>query len=106
MPKRRQLPNIHPGEILSEEFLSPLDITQYRLAKDIGVPQTRIAAIVKKRRSITPDTALRLAKYFGTTPQFWLNLQAEYDLEELKRTQTADLAKIQPSDALKKTASA
>ena len=100
------MPNIHPGEILSEEFLSPLDITQYRLAKDIGVPQTRIAAIVKKRRSITPDTALRLAKYFGTTPQFWLNLQAEYDLEELKRTQTADLAKIQPSDALKKTASA
>ncbi|MDY7024708.1 MAG: HigA family addiction module antitoxin [Cyanobacteriota bacterium] len=72
---------IHPGEILLEEFLEPLGISQYRLAKDIGVPPTRIGTIVHGKRSITADTAIRFARYFGTTELFWLNLQNHYDLE-------------------------
>lgn len=72
---------VHPGEILLEEFLEPLDISQYRLAKDISVPARRINEIVHGTRSITADTALRLARYFGTSERFWLNLQARYDLE-------------------------
>lgn len=76
---------IHPGEILHEEFLKPLEISQYRLAKDIGVPPIRINEIVHGKRIITADTALRLSKYFQTTPEFWLNLQNHYDLEEQKR---------------------
>jgi antitoxin HigA-1 len=76
------LNNIHPGEILSEEFLQPMGISAYRLAKDTGIPQTRISEILKGRRRITADTALRFSKYFGTTPKFWLGLQDDYDLEE------------------------
>jgi addiction module HigA family antidote len=72
---------IHPGEILAEEFLAPLGVTQYRLAKDTSVPARRINEIVKGDRSISADTALRFAKYFGTSELFWLNLQARYDLE-------------------------
>ena len=72
---------IHPGEILMEEFLEPLGISQYRLAKDINVPPRRINEIVHGKRSITADTALRLARFFGTTERFWLNLQVRYDLE-------------------------
>lgn len=71
----------HPGEMLVEEFLKPMGITQYRLAKDIGVPQARISKIVKGERSITPDTALRLSRYFGMSAEFWMNLQAGYDLK-------------------------
>jgi antitoxin HigA-1 len=77
-----RLPNIHPGEILRLEFLEPLDITPYRLSKDIGVAQTRISEILSEKRSITADTALRLSHYFGNSPQFWLNLQAQYDLRQ------------------------
>lgn len=77
----RKLPLIHPGEILHEEFLKPLEISQYRLAKDISVPPRRINEIVHGQRSITADTALRLARYFGTSERFWLNLQTRYDLE-------------------------
>jgi addiction module HigA family antidote len=77
----RKLSPIHPGEILMEEFIEPHRITQYRVAKDIGVPPRRINEIVLGRRSITADTALRLGRYFGTTAQFWLNLQARHDLE-------------------------
>lgn len=77
----RKLPVIHPGEILLEEFLKPLGISQYRLAKDISVPARRINEIVHGERSITADTALRLARYFGTSERLWLNLQARYDLE-------------------------
>lgn len=77
----RLLPPIHPGEILAEEFLGPLGVTQYRLAKDTSVPARRINEIVKGERAISADTALRLAKYFGTSDLFWLNLQARYDLE-------------------------
>jgi len=79
--KNRVLSHITPGEILEEEFLNPMAITQYRLAKDIGVPPRRINEIVKGRRAITADTALRLGRYFRMSPEFWLNLQTHYDLE-------------------------
>jgi len=81
----QKLPTIHPGEILLEEFLNPLGISQYQLAKDISVPPRRINEIVHGQRSITADTALRLARYFGTSERFWLNLQARYDLELQKQ---------------------
>src|SRR5208337_2023206 len=82
MARRPQkLAPVHPGEILLEEFLNPLGISQYRLAKDTSVPPRRINEIVRGTRSITADTALRLARHFGTTDRFWLNLQAHYDLE-------------------------
>jgi len=77
----RKLAPVHPGEILLEEFLVPLGISQYRVAKDIRVPPRRINEVVRGQRSITADTALRLARYFRTTERFWLNLQTRYDLE-------------------------
>ena len=77
----KKLAPIHPGEILLEEFLEPMGITQYRLAKDVTVPPRRINEIVHGKRGISADTALRLSKYFGTTERFWLNLQTRYDLE-------------------------
>jgi addiction module HigA family antidote len=77
----RKLPSIHPGEILQAEFLEPLGISQYRLARDISVPPRRINEIVHGKRAITADTALRLARYFGMSDRFWLNLQTRYDLE-------------------------
>jgi len=76
-----KLPAVHPGEVLLEEFLAPTGLSQYRLAKDISVPPRRINEIVHGKRAITADTALRLARYLGTTPRFWLNLQAQYDLD-------------------------
>lgn len=79
------LPNIHPGEILLEEFLKPLAISQNKLARDIKVPPRRINEIVLGKRALTPDTALRLARYFGTSERFWLGLQLDFDLEEAKR---------------------
>jgi addiction module HigA family antidote len=81
MMAKKIMDPIHPGEILMEEFLEPLGISQYRLAKDISVPPPRINEIVHGKRSITADTALRLARFFGTTERFWLNLQVRYDLE-------------------------
>lgn len=78
---KRDFPPIHPGEVLHEEFLTPLGISQYRLAKDIHVPARRINEIVLEKRGISADTALRLGRYFGMTPQFWINLQSRYDLE-------------------------
>ena len=77
-----RLSNIHPGEILKEEFLIPLNISAYRLSKETFIPQTRISEILKKKRRITADTALRFAKFFSTTPKFWLGLQDDFDLEE------------------------
>jgi addiction module HigA family antidote len=77
-----RLKNIHPGEILLEEFLIPLNISAYRLSKDINIPQTRISEIINRRRRITADTALRLSNYFGNSAKFWLGLQNDYDLEE------------------------
>ncbi len=81
---KAKLAPIHPGEILMEEFLKSMEISQYRLAKDISVPARRINEIVQGKRSITPDTALRLSKYFGLSERFWVNLQARYDLEAEK----------------------
>ncbi|MEE9502168.1 MAG: HigA family addiction module antitoxin, partial [Candidatus Aminicenantaceae bacterium] len=78
---KKKLPPIHPGVILLEEFLNPIGISQYRLAKDINVPPRRINEIVHGKRAITADTALRLGRFFGTSPQFWLNLQGRYDIE-------------------------
>jgi antitoxin HigA-1 len=77
-----KLPPIHPGEVLQEEFLQPLEITQYRLSRDISVSPRRINEIVQGKRAITADTALRLGRFFGMEPQFWLNLQSRYDLEK------------------------
>ena len=82
----KRLPPTHPGEIVREEFLDPMGISVYALAKAIKVPRSRVNDIVRGRRSITADTALRLARYFGTTPEFWINLQARYDLEMAKNT--------------------
>jgi antitoxin HigA-1 len=79
--QNEKMPPIHPGEILLEEFLRPMKISQYRLAADISVPARRINEIVHGKRSITADTALRLGRYFGISPQFWINLQSHYDLE-------------------------
>lgn len=90
MSKAKLLPPIHPGEILREDFMRPLGLSMNRLALDLHVPVTRIAEIVHGRRSITPDTAMRLARYFNTTARFWLNAQASHDLEvaqdELQRS--------------------
>ncbi len=82
---KKRLPNVHPGEVLLEEFLRPLDISQNRLAREIKVPPRRVNEIVLGKRAITPDTALRLARYFGTSERFWLGLQLDYDLEEAQR---------------------
>jgi addiction module HigA family antidote len=78
---KTRLPPVHPGEVLLEEFLKPMDISQYRIAKEISVPPRRVNEIVLRKRGITADTALRLGRYFGTSEQFWLNLQSEYDLD-------------------------
>ncbi len=90
----KQLKNIHPGEILLEEFLLPLNISAYKLSKDIGIPQTRISEIIKENRRITADTALRLSKYFGNSPKFWLGLQDDFDLEEEARSKKDELSEI------------
>ena len=88
--------NIHPGEILEREFLEPLGITAYRLAKAVGVQQTRISLIIKGERSITADTAMRFSKFFGTTPEFWMNLQREFDLRKIKLEKKEIINKIVP----------
>lgn len=80
-----RLPNVHPGEVLMEEFLEPLALSQNHLARDLHVPPRRINEIVLGKRAVTPDTALRLARYFGTSERFWLGLQVDYDLEEAER---------------------
>lgn len=90
----KKLPNIHPGEVLLEEFLEPMGISQNRIARDIKVPPRRINEIVHGKRSVTADTALRLARYFGTTEQFWMALQADYDLEEVRRERGNSLKNI------------
>lgn len=89
-----KLKNIHPGEILLEEFLIPLEISAYRLSKDICIPQTRVSQILKGKRRLTADTALRLSRYFGNSVQFWLNLQNHYDVEEELRTKKKELNSI------------
>ena len=96
------LKNIHPGEILNEEFLIPLSISAYRLAKETFIPQTRVSEILKGNRRITADTALRLSRFFGNSPKFWLGLQNDFDLEEegtQKRQELNDIKPIQGSAA-------
>lgn len=90
----RKLKNIHPGEVLLEEFLLPLNISAYRLSKDIGIPQTRISEILKTNRRITADTALRLSIYFGNSPKFWLGLQDDFDIEEEKSSKEKEFRLI------------
>ncbi len=90
----KKLKNIHPGEILQEEFLIPLGITAYRLSKDIGIPQTRISEILKSNRRITADTALRFSKYFGNSAKFWLGLQDDFDIEEEQNHKQTELKSI------------
>ena len=98
MTRQRRLPNIHPGEILQEEFLDPLGISRYRIAKEVRVPATRIAEICQGRRAITADTALRLARFFGTSAKFWLGLQEDFDLEETSAAKAQELAAIRRHD--------
>jgi addiction module HigA family antidote len=88
------LNNIHPGEILLEEFLKPMEISAYRLAKETFIPQTRVSAILKGKRRITADTALRLSRFFGTSAKYWLGLQADYDLEEEVKSNQEELQSI------------
>jgi len=87
----KQLKNIHPGEVLQEEFLIPLGLSAYKLSKDIGIPQTRVSEIIKGNRRITADTALRLSKYFGNSAKFWLGIQDDFDLEEQEKIKSKDL---------------
>ena len=94
----KKLKNTHPGEILQEEFLQPLEISAYKLSKDIGIPQTRISSIIKGKRRITADTALRLSKYFGNSAKFWLGLQDDFDIEEEKNQKKAELKAIKQYD--------
>lgn len=97
---RRRLPPVHPGEVLREDLMRPLGLSINRLARDLRVPVTRMSEIVNGRRSITADTALRLARYFGMTPQFWMNLQAAYDLEVATRASAERIARdVQPREA-------
>jgi antitoxin HigA-1 len=92
----KKVPPMHPGEVLREEFTKPLDLTAYALAKALGVPRTRIERIEREETAITADTAHRLGRYFGTTPQFWLNLQTEYDLRRAAAEMGAALERIEP----------
>jgi addiction module HigA family antidote len=89
-----RLSNIHPGEILLEEFLIPFNISAYRLSKDLGIPQTRTSEIIKGHRSITANTAIRLSYYFGNSAKFWLGLQNDFDLEEEKKSKSGDFKRI------------
>jgi addiction module HigA family antidote len=89
-----RIPNIHPGEILREEFLDPMGISAYRLAKDTGIPQTRVSEIIHGRRRVSADTALRLAKYFGVSARFWLGIQDDYDLEEEQQNKPEEFDRI------------
>ena len=89
-----KLKNIHPGEILLEEFLKPMQVSAYRLSKEIGIPQTRTSQIIKGKRRITADTALRFSKYFNTSAKFWLGLQNDYDIEEELEVIKEDLLNI------------
>ena len=93
---RGRLPDIHPGEILNEDFLGPLGVSQYRLAQAVSVPPRRINEIVHGKRAISADTALRLARFFGTTPDFWVNLQAQYDLRQAEKSLKRVMDKIEP----------
>ncbi len=91
---------IHPGEILREEFLAPLTLTPYALAKACHVPRTRFERLVSERAPVTPDTALRLGRYFGTSPEFWLAIQSRYDIETTRRSTGEEIEAIQPRETV------
>jgi len=95
----KKLPAIHPGEVLREEFLAPMKLTSYAVAKAIGVPRTRIERLAREETQLTADTALRLSRYFGTTAAFWMGLQAQYDLEIAADQITKELKRIEPRRA-------
>jgi len=99
-PNFRRLPPLHPGEMLREEFLAPLELSPYALAKAIGVPRTRIERLVREETAMTADTALRLGRYFNMTPQFWMGLQTHYELEVAERALKRSLGKIEPRPAV------
>lgn len=90
----KRLENIHPGEVLLDEFMKPLEITAYRLSKDLEIPQTRVSEILKGRRRISADTALRLSRYFGNSAKFWLGLQDDYDIEEELNKRKSEFQRI------------
>src|SRR5262245_55124499 len=94
--KRTPLSPVHPGEILREEFLGPLAMSSYALAAALRVPRTRVERLVREETAVTPDTALRLGRYFGTTPEFWLGIQARYDVETARQSLDNDIAAIRP----------
>ncbi|MBM9575989.1 HigA family addiction module antidote protein [Leptospira sp. 201903070] len=96
--KNRRVSNPHPGDVLKYDFLEPMSLSAYRLSKDIGSSESLISQIIHRKKSITPDTALRLAKYFKMTPDFWLNYQMAFDLEELVRMNGKEYNKIKPTD--------
>jgi addiction module HigA family antidote len=91
----KKLKNIHPGEVLQEEFLLPLGLSAYKLSKDVGIPQTRISEIIKGNRRVTADTALRLSKYFGNSAKFWLGLQDDFDIEAEEQVKAKELDSIE-----------
>jgi addiction module HigA family antidote len=95
----KKLDPVHPGEVLREEFLSPMGLTAYALARACGVPRTRIERLAREETPVTADTALRLSRYFGTTPAFWMGMQAQYDLERAEDELGSDLRKIVPRKA-------
>jgi addiction module HigA family antidote len=95
-----RLENIHPGEVLQAEFMEPLGISAYRLSKALSIPQTRVSSIIKGKRRITTDTALRLSKYFGNSPKFWLGLQNDYDIEAETNSKLDELKAIDKCDSL------
>jgi len=100
MAKSRRLPPVHPGEILREDLMAPLGLSINRVARDLRVPVTRMSEIVNGRRSITADTALRLARYFSTTPEFWVNLQSAYDLDVATRASAEQIKRdVHPREA-------
>jgi len=92
----RKLSPVHPGEVLREEFLAPMQVTPYAVARACGVPRTRIERLAREETPVTADTALRLGRYFGTTPAFWMNLQGQYDLEVAEDQAAGDLKRIKP----------
>jgi antitoxin HigA-1 len=98
MKKRmaKKLPLVHPGEVLREEFLVPMNLTPFAVAKAVGVPRTRIERLAREETPVTADTALRLARYFGTTPGFWIGIQAQYDLERAEEQLATGLNRIEP----------
>lgn len=107
MRRKRDYPPIHPGEILREEFMEPLGLSQNALARELGIDPARINEIVRGKRSISADTALRLARYFGTTPELWMNLQSRYDLEMARETKASEIersVKARPKTVLSTTA--